>query len=165
MDARRTVVRCCAFFLTALSTAVVFPVSEGRAGEGCGCCFCRLHDHFDGTTLCRWHRTWHGPNSIWQPLDPFYVPRRPDPCIYGGCPTCDGIPCEMGSENGYLSANADRPVVEVPVDTGFERLGQLPNDLGLSGATPAAPPPPTHYQPPKSPHGNPNDPQSFPLAT
>jgi hypothetical protein len=119
---------------------------------------CRA-EHFDGSTLCRWSRTWHGPNSIWRPLSPYYVPRPADPCLHGvyghgwhagnryadGC-YADG--CGYAVEGGYFNENVaeydgenltgygDLPAIPV----GLERLGQIPNDLGISGGAPTGAP-------------------------
>jgi hypothetical protein len=101
----------------------------------------------DGTTLCRWSRTWNGPNSIWRPLTPYYVPRPADPCLNGGYGRSSydhisyGDGCGFAVEGGYydenpgqyargeLSGYEESPVIPV----GLERLGEIPNDLGISG--------------------------------
>jgi hypothetical protein len=104
---------------------------------------------FDGSTLCRWHRTWHGPNSNWQPLTRYYVPRPADPCKYGmghngvvnsgvqvaGCCGMDesaDFPTDYAVSSTANHAWADTPSLQ----PGFERLGQIPNDLGISSGGP-----------------------------
>lgn len=132
------------FFLTLFS--VLMPSGDSFADRG---------RHFDGTTRCRWSRTWHGPNSIWQPLTPYYVPRPADPCLYGGYGrSCyedgyltNGCGLAADGEGRYFNENAveyesgsvvgyaDPPTIAV----GLERLGQIPNDLAISGAAAGAP--------------------------
>lgn len=111
--------------------------------------------HFDGTTLCRWSRTWHGPNSIWRPLTPYYVPRPADPCLHGGHGrSCyengylaDGCGIEIEGQGRYFDETAGEGesgnlmgYAEPPAMlAGLERLGQIPNDLGISGAAARVP--------------------------
>jgi hypothetical protein len=135
MDALKLAVKRPGFTLVVAFLAALTPAGFGNAGHG---------QHFDGSTLCRWSQTWHGPNSIWRPLRPYYVPRPADPCLYGGyghgcrfavdveCYTEDSAECENGNLAGYGESPA--------MPAGLERLGQIPNDLGISaGAAPGAP--------------------------
>jgi hypothetical protein len=120
-----------------------------------GFCFAGHGDHFDGTTRCRWSRTWNGPNSIWRPLTPYFVPRPADPCLYGGygrsCYEDASFQCGCGfaveGEGRYFSEGAAQcdgeeltGYGELPaLSAGMERLGQIPNDMGISGRMPGAP--------------------------
>jgi hypothetical protein len=136
-------------FVFGLASMVAAPTLACGAGD---CASCSHHGHahfFDGTTMCRWYRTAHGPNSIWRPLSAYYVPRPADPCKYGGgrCYGPGGYEIAMNFEDfsedsaeydrAELPAYAESP--EIPV--GLERLGRIPNDLGISAgaAAPARP--------------------------
>lgn len=155
MDALKTAFKRLTFVLILpfLST-VAGPTNACRADE-CVRDNSAWYGHaFDGTTLCRWRRTWYGPNDIWRPLTPYYVPRPADPCKYGGnghrhgghghWGGADGC-CEM-IEGGYYAeedlayegGTADQLAYsEAP---GMERLGEIPNDMGIAGGVPTTPP-------------------------
>jgi hypothetical protein len=107
-------------------------------------------EHFDGSTRCRWARTWNGPNSIWRPLTPYYVPRPADPCLHGGYGHGRGAyegGCGFAVEGEYYTHDAEAPesgdltgYADSPaIPVGLERLGQIPNDLGISGGASGAP--------------------------
>jgi hypothetical protein len=143
MDALKSAARRLGLLL-ALAMLAAAPLGVCRAG--------------DGTTLCRWSRTWHGPNSIWRPLTPYFIPRPADPCLYGGYGrSCYedssfaygcGFAVEgegryisedfIGYEDDSLTGYGEAPVVPV----GLERLGQIPNDMGIAdgAAAPAVRP-------------------------
>lgn len=128
MDARKLAVHrpCFALGFALLSLWTLAEFSQAGNGQ-----------HFDGSTLCRWNRTSHGPNSIWQPLRPYFVPRPPDPCLHGGY----GHACRHAADiDGYadsyvFEANGNPPAVATLPDmqVGLERLGQIPNDMGIAG--------------------------------
>jgi len=84
MDALKTAFKWLVFvLLLPFFSTTAGPTSVSRADE-CVPSNRALYGHaFDGKTLCRWHRTWYGPNDIWRPLTPYYVPRPTDPCKYG----------------------------------------------------------------------------------
>lgn len=99
--------------------------------------------HFDGSTLCRWKRTWHGPNANWTPLSSYSIPRPADPCLpgnrYYGCKAVSYATAvdfayfaPENSECAYADSAALQP--------GLERLGHVPNDLGIAGALAEGPP-------------------------
>ena len=106
---------------------------------------------FDGSTRCRWQRTWHGPNDIWRPLTAYYIPRPADPCKYGshGQGWAGSNGCGVTANGEYIledeASTEYGPTVqygytEAPgLQAGMERLGQIPNDLGIAGGVPAAP--------------------------
>ena len=76
-------------------------------------------------------------------MDPCDMPDcgRPDggyPYAMNGCQTCD-YAAGYGGEYAAERIPAQMPAVQV----GLERLGQIPNDLGLAGAG-AGPAPPAN---------------------
>jgi hypothetical protein len=128
------------------------PTHRGNADCGLGAC--AAHCCFDETTLCRWHRTFHQPNYLWRPLTPYFMPRPADPCMYGGVGrSCYEDPsfaaagcgilvegeCYVGygdaAGQGGLTGYGEAPAVPM----GLERLGQIPNDLGMAGGAAGAP--------------------------
>jgi hypothetical protein len=133
MDALKLAVRWPGFpfFVALLATMSSVGFCHGGHGE-----------HFDGTTMCRWSRTWHGPNSIWRPLRPYYIPRPPDPCQYGGHGCRFAVEVDYFAENTAESENTGivgfGASPEIPV--GLERLGQIPNDVGISTGATTGPP-------------------------
>jgi hypothetical protein len=153
MDAPKTAFNLIAPLILAVNVAAAYP-TECNAGDPTAnsCCCHHLGNHFDGSTRCRWHRTWHGPNAVWQPLSPYYIPRPPDSCKYGhnvyrAGYDASGFGCACGASGNYL---ADGSIVPGPdaahgygenpgMQAGFERLGQIPNDLGISSNIPAIP--------------------------
>jgi hypothetical protein len=114
--------------------------------------------HFDGSTFEAWSRTWHGPNAFLCPLTPYYIPRTAPCPAYGdhfhGCSNghsngygngCSG--CKCGAVGEYYMEGADAmysphsPTVcangELPCgEGGFERLGQIPNEIATAGQLP-----------------------------
>ena len=146
MDALKTAYLRPGFLLGIVWLAAATPTGDCRGDNRASCPHGGHGDYFDGTTLCRWHRTAHGPNSVWRPLRRYYVPRPADPCMYGGygrcCPPDDnevGIDLTESAheyEGGDLSGYGGLP----ELTAGLERLGQVPNDLGISAAA-AAPRP------------------------
>jgi hypothetical protein len=148
MDAYKSAVIRPVFLSVLALIATTAPTNVCRAGGHEPCSEHGHGRHFDGSTLCRWHRTWNGPNAIWTPLTPYYIPRPADPCKYGGYGHgCYGNGCGFAVEDGYFSEDtaqyedgdltgyAESQVLPV----GLERLGQIPNDLGISAGSPAAP--------------------------
>jgi hypothetical protein len=138
-----------------LALLVVFCVTgAATAGTVQTSDYCPSHGDrhekvFDGSTLCRWQRTWHGPNDIRRPLTAYYVPRPADPCQYGSRGHWGGDSgCSETIESNYLleGESAYENGVEVQygysdspgLQAGMERLGQIPNDLGIAGGVPAA---------------------------
>ena len=105
---------------------------------------------FDSATLCAWHRTWHGPYALATPLRGYYVPRCAGRCDrdvysdrwgYAGNGTC--MTCGEAIEgcNNPESAWAYPPQAGVGFGPArLERLGQIPNDLGIGVAQPAGTP-------------------------
>ena len=146
MDALRSASKWSAIELFLYCCMVVAaPTGICRAGD-CGPSYGSGQEHaFDGTTLCRWRRTWHGPNAVWTPLNAYYIPRPADPCEYGGYGNGCGAAVDGGNvlenEIGYDSEQAvPYGFTETPgLPAGLERLGQIPNDLGIAGGAPAAP--------------------------
>ncbi len=152
MDALKTAFKWpVVLMLLPFGATTTAPVRNCRADDVACCCSCGdSHHHFDGSTLCRWSRTWHGPNSLRQPLDPYFIPRRTDPCDFGGYARCCGDHgCQMAIERDYVmehpvayedgNAFADGGLSDAGLQPGLERLGQIPNDLGIAGAMPAGP--------------------------
>ena len=127
--------------------AVAAPPSDCLAGDsGTGPYWHR--PIFDGTTLCAWRRTWHGPNALETPLTGYYIPRLPDPCdcaaYANGCGEAIGgyyvMEGGMACEHGY-AAECGGPHAVIGLEpAGFERLGHIPNDLELAGGLPAGGP-------------------------
>ncbi len=147
MDAFKTAFRWTVFVLFIIScAATVLPPDDCLAGDPAAC-HSRHRRFFDGTTLCEWRRTWHGPNGLDRPLSGYFMPRFPDYCddpAYAGCSEAIGE---------YFMAEDSSSWDEVePADgccvlsgmglepIGFERLGQIPNDLALAGELPAGGP-------------------------
>lgn len=148
MDTLKIAVQRPAFLLILALFPTAAPTGICRAGDGVPRSGYGHGRFFDGSTLCRWHRTWHGPNANWTPLSPYYIPRPTDTCKYGGHRAdCYSDGCAAAAGGSYFSENAAEyeggnlfgyaESAEIPV--GLERLGQIPNDLGISGGT-AAPP-------------------------
>lgn len=54
---------------------------------------------FDGSMICAWKRTWHGPNALATPLRSYYMPRVPSYC----CGHSDGIPGPVIYGSGYVA--------------------------------------------------------------
>ena len=54
---------------------------------------------FDGSTICAWRRTWHGPNALATPLRSYYMPRVPSYC----CGHSDGIPGPVVYGSGCIA--------------------------------------------------------------
>jgi hypothetical protein len=107
---------------------------------------------FDSATWCAWQRTWHGPYALATPLRQYYVPRYPGRCDrddyagrwgYAGdgtCLTCDGT---IEGRSDHESSWAYPPQAGLGFGpTKLERLGQIPNDLGIGGTQPAGTPQP-----------------------
>ncbi len=96
---------------------------------------------FHGATMHAWHRTWHGYDALNTPLRPYFVPRYPGRCDreayagdYGaaGCNQCgNGASAGAGVHNYGASA-----IPWLPLQS--ERLGQIPNDMGVGGAVPVS---------------------------
>jgi hypothetical protein len=107
------------------------------------------HAAGDGTTLCRWSRIWHGPNSIWRPLTPYFMPRPADPCLYGGYGRSCYEDASFAYGCGFAAEGQGRYIGEdvvryegeslagygeaAGVSVGLERLGQIPNEMGIAG--------------------------------
>ena len=73
-----------------------------------------------GQTVHMWKRTAYAQNALNQPLRPYFVPRRPGDCARE--PYCDaGCSCPPPAAMGF------QPVR-------FERLGQIPNEVGLEAS-------------------------------
>jgi hypothetical protein len=159
MDALKTAFKWLIFvLLLPFFSMTAGPTSVSRADE-CVPSNSAWYGHaFDGTTLCRWRRTWYGPNDIWRPLTPYYVPRPADPCKYGGHGGKYGGHGHWGGangcgemiEDGYFSEEEFAYEDETPVEYGYseapgmqvgmERLGEIPNDMGIAGGVQTAPP-------------------------
>ncbi len=54
---------------------------------------------FDGSMICAWKRTWHGPNALATPLRSYYMPRVPSYC----CGHSDGIPGPVVYGSGCIA--------------------------------------------------------------
>jgi hypothetical protein len=114
--------------------ASFFATREGAAFSGSGWESCPRHGQhgpvvFDGTTRAAWSRTWHAPNAFLTPLCGYNIPR------YCNCNGGAGISCGTGYDN-VTAARAGCAVEPA----GFDRLGQIPNDLDL-GPLPVGPAP------------------------
>jgi hypothetical protein len=130
---------------------VLVALAQTCVAGGHGCDGCGSKHHFDGSTICRWKHTWHGPNANWTPLTPYYIPRPQDPCLYGGhagwgrqsCgPEADyGAVEEVGFDADYAIAEPGY-AVSPSLQPGMERLGQIPNDVGIAVGGPMTPAPP-----------------------
>jgi hypothetical protein len=139
--------------LVALSCLVLLPQAECFGEHDCN--GQKHQKFFDGSTLEAWSRTWHGPNAFLTPLTPYYIPRvAPCPgygdCLNGhggSCAECSGCECS-GSIGEYYVEGEDAmysphsPTVscangELPCgEGGFERLGQIPNEIANAGQLP-----------------------------
>jgi hypothetical protein len=90
----------------------------------------------DCHTKAMWARTWHGPNALATPLNPYFIPRTPASCCGPGGYGC-GAGCE-GSEGGIACNYGGLPYPAAaaagfdPVQ--FERLGRVPNEMDILGA-------------------------------
>jgi hypothetical protein len=137
--------------VVATFTTCAFSAVQVRGEEGG---YWHSGKYFDGSTMCKWKRTWHGPNSLDQPLSRYYVPRPMSPCgrmsygpwdeAHGDCSYESNGVCGTGNcadRDGHMPAG--HVVTSCPgLQAGFERLGQIPNELGIAGALPNAPGPP-----------------------
>jgi hypothetical protein len=104
---------------------------------------------FDSATICAWKRTWHAQYAPATPLRPYFVPRMPGRCdreAYAGGWDCAGDPLSSGHAYRY-NYPAPGPGWMYPPEAGigfepvqFQRLGQIPNDLGVGAADPAGVP-------------------------
>jgi hypothetical protein len=121
-----------AALVLAVLAASLFTSRQGAAFSGSAWAACPNHGQhgpvmFDGTTRAAWSRTWHAPNAFLTPLCQYNIPRYCNSYEPSG-----GVGCRMG--NGEASVNGAGCAVE---PAGFERLGQIPNDLDL-GPLPVA---------------------------
>jgi hypothetical protein len=147
MDAQKCAEIRPALLLTLALLAATGLVNDCPAGGHEQCAQPHHGPFFDGTTKCRWQRTWHGPNAIWTPLNPYFIPRPADPCKYVGYGRdCYANGCGVSVEEGYFSEDAaryeDADVTDYgdspALPLGLERLGQIPNDIGIAGGAPTA---------------------------
>jgi hypothetical protein len=76
----------------------------------------------DTAMICAWHRTFHAYNGLHSPLRNYYMNRRPNCYCWGAVPA------------GW-SQSAGPPLSWGPV--GFERMGQIPNDVDVTIGAPA----------------------------
>lgn len=139
MDAFVRTLRSAVFLLMSpiLATALAMP---GTCLAGCPHTGHAWYFPFvDCSTLCGWHRTWHGPNALATPLNGYFIPRPPACCGCGGfagrcgCGEVVAEPYTMyWPADGEQAADccSDALAVEPPV---LERLGQVPNDFELNG--------------------------------
>ncbi len=92
----------------------------------------------DGSTIGAWRRTFYAYYALDYPLQPYFVPRMPGDCgrdanscygnfTNGSYDLTQGMPAAI---SGYYLPE-DAAVLE---PASFERLGQVPNDLGEAGA-------------------------------
>jgi hypothetical protein len=106
---------------------------------------------FDSATICAWKRTWHAQYAPATPLRPYFVPRRPGRCdrevhaagfdcaggsLYGG----SAVPYNYPAPGPGWMYRPEAGIGFEPVQ--FQRLGPIPNDLGVGSETPAASAPP-----------------------
>ncbi len=92
---------------------------------------------FDGSTRAAWTRTWHGPNALATPICPYDIPR----CCNDGCPA--GLYGPARCADGIIGSVDASTAVACPITvepSQFERLGYIPNELGLGNVLPAASP-------------------------
>ena len=103
----------------------------------------------DSAMICAWQRTWHGPYAPATPLRGYFVPRMPGRCDREVYSTgCDCAGDSLGSESAVrFNCPAPGPGWMYPPEAGigfepvqFQRLGQIPNDLGIGAAPPAGAP-------------------------
>ena len=94
---------------------------------------------FHGRTMHAWHRTWYGQDALNTPLRPYFVPRLPGRCDRDPAAGCYEVTacgeCAHGSVRGAFAYPG--PVPQVWSSVPSERLGQIPNDLGVGGVPPA----------------------------
>jgi len=123
------------------------PLATCQAWDAWSACGCAHHQLFDGSTMCAWKRTFHGPNALATPLRGYYIPRVPS------CGGCEGYAVECGYVVGESAGVCDYGCNQekmastesvFPPEAGFapaqfERLGQLRNELDVASpiATPA----------------------------
>jgi hypothetical protein len=114
-----------------------------------GCCCPEQYKIVNCYTRCAWKRTWHAPNALDTPLRQYYIPRPPACCWPDGSAYGCGYAVEGSFDSfDYLKCqcqndSANRPLVAPDASTGFspagfERLGQVRNELDVVGATPGA---------------------------
>jgi hypothetical protein len=132
--------------LTLLFAAVALPPGDCQAEHSATCCH-RHRPFFDGSTWCAWHRTWHAYTALDRPLTPYYLPRPVDYCDYGGYANGCGEAVDGyymmhsdGDREYNVAADCESPAALEMVHGGFERLGQIPNDLELTVGAPGAAP-------------------------
>jgi hypothetical protein len=120
--------------------AALTAATAALTGTCLGWCGCRNpYGYFvDGQTKYMWARTWHAPNSLESPLTQYYIPRTPGACNSDrpahevGCQSTvqATIPGQYGARPYFASAGAGFEPVQ------SERLGKVPNELGLGGSLP-----------------------------
>jgi hypothetical protein len=141
---QRSVTFAVFLLLLSLSVFVAMPDGDCAAGYPCNCCLGDHHPYFDGSVRAAWSRTWHAPTPWSTPLTPYYVPRTPPYGCEGdfaGCASRCGANVESCS--GDLAEDLRGNGEYCGVEGGFERIGQIPNELGIAGpAPPSAPPTP-----------------------
>ena len=104
---------------------------------------------FDSATICAWKRTWHAQYAPATPLRGYFVPRMPGRCdreIYtSGCDCAGGsldsesaVPFNCPAPGPGWMYRPEAGIGFEPVQ--FQRLGQIPNDLGVGSEPPAGAP-------------------------
>jgi hypothetical protein len=110
-----------------------------------------LSQAFDSATVCTWKRTWHAQYAPATPLRGYFVPRLPGRCDREA--NAAEFDCAVGSFYGGNAAPYNdpapgpgwmyRPEAGIGLEpVQFQRLGQIPNDLGVASETPSAGAPP-----------------------
>jgi hypothetical protein len=104
----------------------------------------------DSHTICAWRRTWHAQYAPATPLRGYFVPRMPGRCdrevFAAGCDYAGGSPYSDGTAPFNYPAPGPGWMYHPEAGIGFEpvqlqRLGQIPNDLGVGTEPPAGAPP------------------------
>ena len=97
---------------------------------------------FHGHTMHAWQRTWYGQDPLYTPLRPYFVPRLPGRCDrepYAGSYGAEGCN-ECGNGGDFRGYVQPAPAAGIWMPLQSERLGQIPNDMGVGGALPVGAP-------------------------
>ncbi len=155
MDALIRALRRIVFLSVSPVVAAVFVTPGTCLAGGPAHCHHGYWPFVDRSTICAWHRTWHGPNALATPLNGYFMPRPPAGCAYDGYAA--GCGCGEVIGKSYVTMwpeGCDGELVCYGVPdcdsaalglepSGLERLGQVPNDLelagGLAGERPSGP--------------------------
>jgi hypothetical protein len=139
MDALIRTLRSPVFLWMSPVLAAVFAIPSACLAGGSAGCHQGCWPLVDCSTRCAWHRTWHGPNALATPLNAYFIPRVFTGCGYEDCAGrcgCRNVVAESYHTIWPTDSECDGACDCCPGDLelelpGLERLGQVPNDIGL----------------------------------